>query len=172
MSGPFGYTVPRGRCLLNGDIRIMNWEIIGATGDWAGAFMVVITLFYLARQIRLNSKQLDRQINSDIGTRMFQSYDPIYQGRNAEIMTCGLRGEAEMSEADRYIFNLLMYRQNGAMIELCDSIRSGDIPDEAIDSYSAHYQEVLLDHPGARKWFLSHWEQTQSTLDLLRLSVE
>ena len=150
----------------------MNWEIIGATGDWAGAFMVVITLFYLARQIKLNAKQLDRQISSDIGNRVFQSYDPIYQGRNAEIMTCGLRDEAEVSEADRYIFDLLMYRQHGAMMELCTSIRSGDLSDEEIDGYSSHYQEVLLDYPGAKKWFLSRWELTQPTVNLLRLNVK
>jgi hypothetical protein len=30
----------------------MNWETIGATGEWAGALAVVVTLFYLARQIR------------------------------------------------------------------------------------------------------------------------
>jgi len=30
----------------------MNWDTFGATGEWAGAIAVVVTLFYLARQIR------------------------------------------------------------------------------------------------------------------------
>ena len=150
----------------------MNWEVIGATGDWAGALMVVITLFYLARQIKLNAKQLDRQISADIGNRIFQSYDPIYQGRNAEVMTCGLRDDADLSDADSYIFDLLMYRQNAAMVELCASIQSADLSDEVIEGYSNHYQEMLLDYPGAKKWFLSRWEQTQSTLIFLRLNVK
>ena len=34
----------------------MNWEIIGATGEWAGAIVVVATLFYLARQVRQNTR--------------------------------------------------------------------------------------------------------------------
>ena len=38
-----------------GEARL-NWEIIGATGEWAGALAVVVTLFYLARQIRQNTK--------------------------------------------------------------------------------------------------------------------
>jgi hypothetical protein len=33
----------------------MNWEIVGSTGEWAGAIAVVVTLFYLARQIRQNT---------------------------------------------------------------------------------------------------------------------
>ena len=34
----------------------MNWEIVGATGEWAGAAVVVATLFYLAKQVALSNK--------------------------------------------------------------------------------------------------------------------
>ena len=37
----------------------MNWDAVGATGEWAGALVVVVTLFYLARQIR-QSNELSR----------------------------------------------------------------------------------------------------------------
>src|SRR5262245_29337855 len=30
----------------------MDWNAIGAIGQWVGAFAVVVTLFYLAQQIR------------------------------------------------------------------------------------------------------------------------
>ncbi|MDJ0657451.1 MAG: hypothetical protein QNJ40_25035 [Xanthomonadales bacterium] len=35
----------------------MNWEIIGATGEWAAAITVVASLLYLARQIRIANQQ-------------------------------------------------------------------------------------------------------------------
>jgi len=38
----------------------MNWEMIGATGEWAGALAVVITLVYLSSQIR-QAKEATRQ---------------------------------------------------------------------------------------------------------------
>ena len=38
----------------------MNWEAVGAIGEVSGAGAVVVTLFYLARQIRQNSDSLDR----------------------------------------------------------------------------------------------------------------
>lgn len=38
----------------------MNWEAIGALGEIAGAVAVIVTLLYLAKQIRQNSKSLDR----------------------------------------------------------------------------------------------------------------
>jgi hypothetical protein len=34
----------------------MNWEILGATGEWAGAIAVVASLLYLARQIKLSNQ--------------------------------------------------------------------------------------------------------------------
>ncbi len=33
-----------------------NWEIIGATGEWAGAIVVIATLFYLAGQVKQSQK--------------------------------------------------------------------------------------------------------------------
>ena len=38
----------------------MNWDAVGAIGEVLGAVTVVATLFYLARQIRQNSRALDR----------------------------------------------------------------------------------------------------------------
>ena len=34
----------------------MNWEAIGTIGEILGAFVVIVTLFYLAMQIRQNTK--------------------------------------------------------------------------------------------------------------------
>ena len=39
----------------------MNWEAIGATGEVLGALIVVITLGYLAVQIRQNTAQQKRE---------------------------------------------------------------------------------------------------------------
>jgi hypothetical protein len=36
----------------------MNWDAIGATGEWAGAIAVVATLVYLSMQVRQNTKSM------------------------------------------------------------------------------------------------------------------
>ena len=38
----------------------MNWEAIGALGEVVGAIAVVLTLAYLAIQVRQNSNALDQ----------------------------------------------------------------------------------------------------------------
>ncbi|MEQ8692993.1 MAG: hypothetical protein RIC89_19425 [Pseudomonadales bacterium] len=40
----------------------MNWDAIGAIGEVVGALAVVISLVYLALQIRQNSRQVEEQI--------------------------------------------------------------------------------------------------------------
>ncbi len=35
----------------------MNWDAIGATGEWAGAIAVVASLIYLATQVRHANRQ-------------------------------------------------------------------------------------------------------------------
>jgi len=39
----------------------MNWDAIGAIGEWAGAIAVVVTLFYLALQMR-QSQEMERAV--------------------------------------------------------------------------------------------------------------
>ena len=40
--------------------NVMNWDVIGATGEWAGAIGVIATLVYLAGQLKQMSIDLDR----------------------------------------------------------------------------------------------------------------
>jgi hypothetical protein len=48
----------------------MNWDAMGAVGEIVGAIAVLVTLIYLAAQIRQNAKALDRQ--SDIAQAQIQ----------------------------------------------------------------------------------------------------
>ena len=44
----------------------MNWDALSATGEWAGAIAVVVTLFYLARQIHQQNAHNDLVIQESI----------------------------------------------------------------------------------------------------------
>ena len=64
----------------------MNWDAIGAIGEILGAIAVFMSLIYLGRQIRFSGIATRSQMESELGARGFQAYDPIYEGRNAEIL--------------------------------------------------------------------------------------
>lgn len=54
----------------------MNWEIIAATGEWAGALAVVFSFLYLARQIHQQNK-----------IARYQAWQNIFDGFNTVNLT-------------------------------------------------------------------------------------
>jgi hypothetical protein len=44
----------------------MNWDAIGATAEFLGAIGVIVTLFYLASQLRRNSRALEAATNQAV----------------------------------------------------------------------------------------------------------
>jgi len=54
----------------------MNWDAIGSIGEIAGAIGVVVSLVYLATQIRQNSAWLKSTVIESAGTR-FRDFIPI-----------------------------------------------------------------------------------------------
>jgi hypothetical protein len=87
----------------------MNWDIIGATGEWAGALLVGFTLVYLSLQIRQQNR---------IG--QFAAWESIIDSHNQQLTNLTpesaaayLKGRNEPSECDDREFMLF---QNGLRI--------------------------------------------------------
>ena len=87
----------------------MSWEAVGALAELAGAVGVIITLGYLASQIRQNSKLLrasttasSHQIQSEITTLLAQDPDAN------RIYWEGLKDRDSLSEEDRRRFDPLV----------------------------------------------------------------
>jgi hypothetical protein len=78
----------------------MNWEAFGATGEWAGATAVVITLIYLARQIRQQNKiaKFDAYQSIMDGFRNLT----LTQGTNAELNTLMAKGSKGSKKFKRH----------------------------------------------------------------------
>ncbi len=94
----------------------MNWEAIGAIGELIGAIGVILTLGYLAFQIRQNTQQLAQNERSSIAAAVYSSATVLRENRksvfeNPEITEMWLKGmnnPVELSDAGRYRFRLLM----------------------------------------------------------------
>ena len=83
----------------------MNWEMIGATGEWAGAFAVVVTLFYLARQIRANTNQATADAESAIQREFIGLQDGLTEPNTSSVMRRGFYSFNSLSEEDKYFFH-------------------------------------------------------------------
>ncbi len=149
----------------------MNWEIIGATGEWVGAIVFLGSILYLAKQIKVASLQFESDVAATMSERMFQAYDPIYEGRNGEIMQIGLDRPEELNDADGFIFNLLMHRQVAAVAGASAQITKGLVSKEQIAGIRIHYQHVIFSRPGAVKWVRDNPMHVGDSLEVIGIEL-
>ena len=55
----------------------MSWDAIGAIGELVGAAAVVVTLVYLALQVRQNNRLMQAQHRETNRNAVVQTYDPV-----------------------------------------------------------------------------------------------
>ena len=89
-------------------MSIQDW---GALGEVLGAFAVVATLVYLARQVRENARQMQVSSLTSMNHLINEGWDPIYSNdRNIRVWTTGLRAPQDLDEEDLTLFHLFMTR--------------------------------------------------------------
>ena len=150
----------------------MNWDAIGAVGEILGALAVFVSLIYLARQIKFSALATRGQMEAELFQRSFQAYDPIYEGRNAEIFEQGLTDPDALKDSDALVFDLLMHRQLGTMLEIVRQIENGIVETDGgiVSSFKDHYEDALMRHPGTRKWF-SQYPPSKQVLETIGLDT-
>jgi len=84
----------------------MNWEVVGATGEWAGALAVVITLFYLARQIRSSTNQATAEAESASHQEFIVLQGGLAEPTTLSVMRRGFHSFNALSNEDKYFFHM------------------------------------------------------------------
>ncbi len=147
----------------------MNILELGAIGELVGGVAVLVTLIYLAVQIRHAREQLKYQVETDLHTRLYDAWAPVYEGRNAEILWAGLNEPGSLDGADLFVFDLLMRRNTAVLVEAIHDHAVGATSDEWIDVLGAEYRTVLTSKPGGRAWILDNRDDYQNEIERFRL---
>jgi len=80
----------------------MNWDAISAIGEVVGAVAVIVTLLFVARDIRQNSKSLSMSALRDTTAQWNQWSDMIASsGDLAKIVAKGNKAYADLSESEK-----------------------------------------------------------------------
>ncbi|MEJ2140721.1 MAG: hypothetical protein P8Y61_15065 [Gammaproteobacteria bacterium] len=104
----------------------MNWEAIGAIGEIIGAIGVILTLGYLAYQIRQNTAQLEQNERTAIAaavsvsaTNYRENRRHIYTNKDvAAIVLQGMSDPNSLDEIDQYRFRLIIQNTMDALWDL------------------------------------------------------
>ena len=103
----------------------MNWEAIGAVGETVGALAVLVTLVYLAMQIRQNTKSVQAAAVDSANSQVSRIREVIFA--NADVASLYRRGNADpasLSEDDTIRYRLLIHN---VMLSLSNSITQASV---------------------------------------------
>jgi hypothetical protein len=127
----------------------MNWEAIGAAAELLGALGVILTLFYLTTQIRLNTKAVNNQSLRDSQELITVSSLPLIEDENlAAIYVRGLKNFDDLTEVEKVRFHYLCTQRVHAAATVLAL-------DQGADAYSStqHWVERMMRSVGFRQWW-------------------
>lgn len=134
----------------------MNWDVFSATGEWAGAIAVVVTLFYLAKQIH--------QQNAHNAVAMQESILEGFNSANAllasdqELSVLFIRGcytPDELTDGQAAQFQWVFRLYVNCYLKIYRMKERGMISEQ---DWSSHGSTggTLFSTPGGRLWILSN----------------
>ena len=136
----------------------MNWDLIGATGEWAGAIVVVATLFYLARQIRQNT-ETSRDIAVQTAVSDF-AHGTDELNRDPELVRIWFEGRKDfrsLKQLEKQRFALYLtsaFHRHELVLYLS---RQGKLDEMAVGGLWAQ-MEYAFEGQGTRDW----WSQSRN----------
>jgi hypothetical protein len=137
----------------------MNWDAIGAIGEIIGAIAVVVSLIYLALQVRQNTQQISLSLESSKLAAFEQNVEAGNRAREilitdpsiAELFLEGLKDYRSMPRTERFrcnmLFRNLLSAIQGGYIRQCTL---GGDPEEF--EGTSKLLDSLLENPGIRQW--------------------
>ena len=130
----------------------MNWDAVGAVAEVVGAIGVLITLIYLAVQIRHNSASVDASTEDGV-TSGFNEINNIIAADPdlARIFTSGLEAPDALSENEALRFSFLFSSYMNQYYRLLVLNQKGSFPTRRWNIYAKELA-VLLASPGGSLW--------------------
>ena len=130
-------------------MSIQDW---GALGEIVGGIGVVVTLIYLAIQIRENSRQMRVSSLISINQLINEGWEPIYNNdRNIRVWNTGLRSPTELEEEDLALFHLFMTRLINVLSTSFAQYRQNALTTDEFRKYAIRANSLLLS-PGGEHW--------------------
>jgi len=149
----------------------MSWEAIGAIGELVGAISVLLTLLYLAKQIKENSKLLT--------TSVYQTAVDGYNDmasmflENPELARNLLMDRpAQLSEVDAYKLNLILRVYLNQGLKLFKLYEAGIFPEEDWLLRAAEVKQVINQTEFSREFIKNNLIFSQMCNHLDDLEVE
>ena len=139
--------------------RRVNWDMVGALGEVMGAAAVVLTLVYLARQVRHASQEAQRNRFANLNDEISRVADSW--GANDElsgIVFRGLHDPTSLTPQEAFRFNASVFRMFKAWESTFHYSLEGGVHQWGANGFLDSMAD-LIGMPGMQKYWLDrrHW---------------
>jgi hypothetical protein len=135
----------------------MNWDAISAIGEVIGAAGVIISLLYLALQIRHSSRTAEDSAIRDTFAAVGVQLSAMVESPNADVLLKGLVEYKSLSGKEKFVFDSLL----GSLMVLVESSfishEAHLMTDETMENWSCYLRPRLLAYPRVQDW----WGETK-----------
>jgi hypothetical protein len=134
----------------------MNWEALGAIGEIVGAVAVVVTLGYLAVQIRQNTSALRASTHQALidSTLMYQSLT-LNNPDVARIRLYGVADPTKLTEEDQFRFRTAMEMLFRLIENAFVQHEEGTLGGDGWHRYAETVRHHFRDYPSVGDWWNS-----------------
>ena len=130
----------------------MSIQDLGAIGETVGAVAVVITLIYLAKQIRENSRQIRVSSITAINQLINEGFDPIYNNQAySEVWFRGLESRELLDDFQRNLFDLFMARLMNSFCTVLVQYQNDTLDEIDYQRYVGVYRGIAKSE-GGQQW--------------------
>jgi hypothetical protein len=139
--------------LGGGRNKQLNWEALGAIGELIGAAAVLVTLIYLAQQMRQNTKAVRIAARTTI-QEAFSEFGGLLASspEMAELYLKGCEDYRALSKTDRLRFSNLLQTYVYS-IEMLNQLASEQAIDTGLTGHPLERLQWLFRQPGVRDWW-------------------
>jgi hypothetical protein len=131
----------------------MNWEAIGAIGEAGGTVLIIVSLLFLAFQVRQNTQQLQednllKTIRGTLDTNWAYHRDP----QVLDLVSRGCRSFDSLSREDQAYFHSLVMDLSFYLEVVARMGRAGLMDPSAVE-INQRFFLAILDSPGGQEWW-------------------
>jgi len=133
----------------------MNWDAIGTIAEIVGAAGVIVSLIYLAIQIRHTSRQTDSQALQVAIANYLNHYDNATATTdNIEVLRKGLNNFDSLSANEMGRLHSLLHPLNHGFNSALTMYKAGLLPEQEFVAGRDSYIAFLIT-PGGKRWWES-----------------
>ena len=126
----------------------MNWDAIGAVGEIVGALAVVLTLAYLAKQIKQSVRTSHASTNRELQVAFEGINDLVLSNPHLSDLLKSIEGRTSRQDRpDSVLLRHLTYRWTNVWISAEVAFTHGQLSREDFELYKQDFKNILSLYP-------------------------